>query len=626
MNQPPNEPLDIESLAEQFLHRCQSGEPVSVEDYARAHPDLADEIRDLFPTIATLEQAKVESASVPLQSFEHPKQLGEFELVREIGRGGMGIVYEAVQASLNRRVAVKVLPQRTFFNTTRLDRFRREARTAAGLQHPHIVPIYSVGDDEGVHYLVMRLIEGAGLDDLVRLVDRKSQGESPSGSLSSVSLSMDDTREGDYLSDSLAIGLMANDFSGVSPEGAASAATKGEDALTTAFSADGASLAGSTESIGALAHRAQQAMADRQLGDDYFRAIARIGKQAAQALAYAHDKGTLHRDIKPANLLLDCDGNCWITDFGLAKAIENDDLSRSGELVGTLRYMAPEQLQGEVSPSTDLYSLGLTLYELVTFRAPFEAPTPSQVIHKISQHRPPGPRQLNPAVPVDLERIILHAIAPDPANRYASCTELAEDLGRFLTKTPVKARSASRIQGAVGWTRRNPALAVMSLLVAVLGATSLFGIAAFLHAQVMGPPLAPHRGPLDEAPPGAPQGALRGPPVGPPTEPPAAGQQPRRPPIGALAPEEGPRRGPRNGGTERFGPTRRPPRAEAPPREGPPREGPRRDVPPHERPPRVGGPDDPVRGEHRFGQERRGGRGPRGPGPPPRRDRGPAEE
>lgn len=488
----------VELLAEEFLERCRAGERVSVEDYAAKYPQIAEEIRDLFPTIARLEQVKARQQEEVAPTFQHPDRLGEYELLREIGRGGMGIVYEARQVSLGRNVAVKLLPHRTFFTTTKLERFRREARTAGSLQHPHIVPIYAVGEEEGVHYLVMQLIEGCGLDELLRLVDRRSRTFSDS----SLSYQGDETIAISSLSGSLADGLMQNDFSNVvnnsNAESSTPAKFSSDETPTTLFTDTGKSQ----PSLLGCVEQAKAAKLERRLDEDYFRAVARIGKQAASALAYAHTRGTLHRDIKPANLLLDREGDCWITDFGLAKAIENDDVSRTGELCGTLRYMAPEQLVGKVDPKSDLYSLGVTLYELVTFQAPFDAPAPSQVIAKINDHHPIAPRKINPALPADLERIIVKAMAHDPTDRYANCALLASDLNSFLQDAPVLAKNATLWHRGVRWARRNRLVATLSAVVALLGATSVLGLAAFLAA----PPLPPRT-----QPPGSPAESANGP-------------------------------------------------------------------------------------------------------------------
>jgi hypothetical protein len=188
----------------------------------------------------------------------------------------------------------------------------------------------------------------------------------------------------------------------------------------------------------------------------YFRAAARLALQAAEGLAHAHAQGVLHRDVKPSNLLLDARGTLWITDFGLAKADDSDDLTGTGDLVGTLRYMAPERLRGEGDARADVYSLGLTLYELLTLRPAFDATNRERLREQVTSSDPPLPRRLNPEVPRDLETVVLKAIARDPAHRYQTPAAMAEDLKRFVEDRPVRARRVSEAERLWRWCRRNP--------------------------------------------------------------------------------------------------------------------------------------------------------------------------
>ncbi len=240
-----------------------------------------------------------------------PERLGEYRIVRELGRGGMGIVYEAVQESLGRHVAVKVI-HHVHLDPKRLQRFQREAQAVAQLHHTNIVPIFGVGEHDGLPYYVMQYIRGNGLDAVLRdLARRRARGEGP----------------------------------------------------------------------------------------ERWRFVARVGVQAAEALQYAHEQGVLHRDIKPANLLVDEHETVWITDFGLAKLIGRDDLTGTGDVIGTLRYLAPEALHGETDPRSDIYSLGLTLYELLTLEPPFGELSPSELLRHVSEGQPTTPRRLRPDDP-----------------------------------------------------------------------------------------------------------------------------------------------------------------------------------------------------------------------------------
>ena len=174
----------------------------------------------------------------------------------------------------------------------------------------------------------------------------------------------------------------------------------------------------------------------------YFRSVARLGVQVAEALEYAHQQGIVHRDIKPSNLLLDTQGTVWITDFGLAKAEGTLELTSRGELLGTLRYMAPERFQGQADRRSDVFSLGLTLYEMVTLHPAFECAERAQLIERMLHSDPPTPRQVDRSIPRDLETVILKAIAREPGRRYQTAGEMAADLQRFLSDRPVQARRA----------------------------------------------------------------------------------------------------------------------------------------------------------------------------------------
>ncbi|MEM6799628.1 MAG: protein kinase, partial [Planctomycetota bacterium] len=298
----------VELLAEEFLERRRRGERVSAKDYAAAHPELADEILDLFPTMLALEKLGDDTpaeSSVPPTEFEHPAKLGDLKLLREVGRGGMGIVYEAEQESLGRRVAVKILPERALFDTKRLERFRREARTAAALQHPSIVPIYNVGEHEGIHYLTMQLIDGVGLDEVAEHVGSRVKGgaktaggsaatEGGSGGAGDLEL----TRGDGWLADSLARALVEDDFlSAASAELSAptladppetTSGTSHREAPTIALSESevaSASFANDPPPLVAdFSTNASSGWSSPNVGNDYYRGVAKLGVQAAEAL------------------------------------------------------------------------------------------------------------------------------------------------------------------------------------------------------------------------------------------------------------------------------------------------------------------------------------------------------
>jgi WD40 repeat protein len=407
----PDDSVVLGQLAEEFTARVRAGELPEVEDYARRHPALAERIRGLFPTLLFLEGAAAgrprpgggEAATVapaagtagltPGQTFNH------YRIERELGRGGMGIVYEAVHLPLGKRVALKVLPLFAAEGVGSLERFLREAQTAAALHHTNIVPVFDIGQAVGLPYYAMQYIDGRGLDRVLEEMQAADPGPA-------------------------AQALVA---------------------------------------------------AGRSRSPEFYRRVAELGIQAAEGLAHAHQRGVIHRDIKPSNLLLDDRGVLWITDFGLARRGADPALTQTGALVGTPKYMSPEQAEAArraVDHRTDVYSLGATLYELVTRRPPFTGATPVDVLVQVLEREPAAPRRLDPAVPRDLETVILKAMAKRPPDRYQTAQDLADDLRRWLALEPIRARRIGPVGRTVRWCRRNPALAGLAaclLLVAAAG-------------------------------------------------------------------------------------------------------------------------------------------------------------
>ncbi|HAK97243.1 MAG TPA: hypothetical protein DCM87_20205 [Planctomycetes bacterium] len=458
MDERPDNPDPIEvldGLASDFVARTRRGERPTVDEYVTRHPEMEARIREVFPTILALEELKANRS--PGGPAPHasglPQRLGDFHLLREVGRGGMGIVFEAEQESLGRRVAVKVLPRQALLEPRQLERFQREAQMAARLHHTNIVPVFGVGQDAGFHYYVMQFIQGAALDRVVREFARN-------GSSDLIEAARDTIRHAFPAAGRAPVPgrettrLLADDVRRAARE---SAGRDGEAAPDAAA--------------------APPAVPSRQ-GAAFWASVARIGLQVADALSYAHSQGTLHRDIKPANLLVDAQGLVWVADFGLAKAIDPDG-SHSGDVVGTLRYMAPEQFEGRTDARSDLYSLGLTLYELLTLKPAHQASGRSALIHKILHETPPRPRTLNPQVPRDLETIVLKTIARDPVHRYASAADLAGDLRNFLEDRPILARRVSAAERLWRWARRNRAVASLAgtsiLLLALVAISASVG-------------------------------------------------------------------------------------------------------------------------------------------------------
>jgi serine/threonine protein kinase len=410
-------------------------------------------------------------------------------IIREIGRGGMGIVYEAEDQRLNRRVALKVLLFKAPSLPKQVERFEREARAAARLHHTNIVPVFGVGEQEGQHYYLMQYIEGFGLDvvldelrrihepaPLLRQTNSSEMVKDPGRSDSSEPPGIP-CPVGPTVTD-VATALAAGQFSETASlpieDPSIDAASSETDILSPPITrADPprpdrppAFLPGSGKS---------SMQSDRTRSD--FQAVVRIGIQVAEAMEYANRQGILHRDIKPSNLLLDSRGNVWVTDFGLAKTIDADELTSTGDILGTVRYMAPERFEGKCDARGDVYSLGLSLYELASRRPAFEETDRFKLIDRIRTEGPPRLRTVAPKVPGDLETIIHKAIAREPDQRYPTAGALAEDLGRFREGRTILARRASLSERTLRWCKRNP-WAAASIFILIVG-TVVSGWQAF---------------------------------------------------------------------------------------------------------------------------------------------------
>jgi WD40 repeat protein/tetratricopeptide (TPR) repeat protein len=490
MADPSWERNPIDKLAEEFLERHRRGEAPSVTEYADKYPDLADEIRDLFPALVMMEELKpaapeatAASAAGARAEGKKLERLGDFRILREVGRGGMGIVYEAEQESLGRRVALKVLPAQALLDPRQQKRFLREARAAARLHHTNIVPVFGVGEHEGLYYYVMQFIQGLGLDQVLRELKCLRKARTMAAPATDPSARRTPGTGTESVSaGNVAQALLTGKFAapslppGASPDGAARSAAA-PATLPYTGSSDVPVPAGSSPSL--VLPGQSDASSLSESGRHYWQSVARIGVQVAEALEYAHSQGVLHRDIKPSNLLLDNQGTVWVTDFGLAKATaaEGDDLTHTGDIVGTLRYMAPERFQGQSDAAGDVYSLGLTLYEMLILRPAFDETDQKRLIHQVTHEEPPRPRQLNRAIPRDLETIVLKATERDPVRRYRTPGALAEDLQRFLEDKPIRARQVGRGERLWRWCRRNPALATATAVAAAgLVAVTVFAV------------------------------------------------------------------------------------------------------------------------------------------------------
>ena len=350
MNSPRQRHHEIDRLAQEFVERKRRGEAPTIHEYTTRYPALASDIRSVFPLLSALESIAPESPRIGTH-------IGPYKIVREVGRGGMGIVYEAIQAELGRRVALKVLPVQATQDSQFLERFRREAQAAAKLEHASIVPVIGAGSDGEIHYYSMQFIEGRGLDCFVQ-EQREKQ----------------------------ASGL------------------------------------------------------DARTKRDY-RAVAEIGRNVAEAIAHAHAQGILHRDIKPTNVLLDRADHAWVTDFGLCQPTDAQGLTRTGDVIGTFRYMPPERFSGVSDVRGDVYGIGITLFELLTLRRAYEGDDAATLATRIVREGAPKPSRFDTRIPRELDLIVRKATAHDPNARYGTAEALASDLRAYLSDRPIAARA-----------------------------------------------------------------------------------------------------------------------------------------------------------------------------------------
>jgi serine/threonine-protein kinase len=459
-------------LADEFLERYRRGEQPPLTEYTARHPELAEAIREMFSALVMLEDVRPTPqapAGAP-RGAAAPSRLGEYRIIREIGRGGMGVVYEAEQESLGRRVALKVLPPGATAHPGQVERFQREARTAARMHHTNIVPVFAVGEEEGTHYYVMQYIEGRPLDEVLtelrRLRENAARGAGAAPDPGPA------TDHGTGSSVDVARSLWKGRFRSAGPPDTPEAGER--DAPTHPDHGAGQpsppTPGPSTESPGSPGSPAPLSDPHRP----YAKSVAHVGVQVAEALEYAAGQGVLHRDVKPSNLLLDVFGTVWLTDFGLAKTTGTPDLTRTGDLLGTLQYMAPERFEGRADARTDVYALGLTLYEMLALRPAFGDAGQTQLIGQITSADAPRLDGLNPQLPRDLVTIVQKAMAKEPADRYQTAAALAEDLRRFLDDRSILARRVSLAEQAWRWCRRNPSTAgllaaLLALLLVVTG-------------------------------------------------------------------------------------------------------------------------------------------------------------
>ncbi len=429
-----NNPTDanearVDAAIAEYLQAVETGNTPSLPEFLKRHEGLADDLREFLT-----DQAAFQRLAAPLTTSAPgipteiksttpellPRTFGGFELQRVIGHGGMGIVYAARRLADERSVALKLLHPWLTLDATAVLRFEREAAAAASLQHPHIVPVLEAGSVDGVPFMVMPLIDGESLDQIIRrMASRLTRSVSEGEGERFTALHHEGSRVS--VRPRSRFGLVSSGSPPVAPT----------DTMPTGIPA----IIGLTTPA-RLAH---------QLAD------------VADALDHAHQRGVIHRDIKPSNLLLTDDGRLLVTDFGLAHVVQQPSLTRTGEAVGSPAYMSPEQLASRgasipVDRRTDVYSLGATLYELLTGRRPFVGDSREQLLASIQHDDPLPPRRLCPDLPIDLETICLKALEKEPRRRYATAADMAADLRRAAIREPIRARRPSPLARAGRWT------------------------------------------------------------------------------------------------------------------------------------------------------------------------------
>jgi serine/threonine protein kinase/tetratricopeptide (TPR) repeat protein len=382
----------------------------------------------------------------------HVPTIEGYRILGVLGQGGMGVVYRALQAKLNRTVALKVLPAVLgAANPQLVARFRREATAAARLHHTNIIPIYDFGESKDAYYYAMELINGQPLNALVESMAKMNASLASPPKLAEL-----------LRTASEATVVCLGESSPVTVEMAVPAGGTGVQPA----------LAGSPVSN-------PQTRGPRHRS--YFYEIAGWIADAADALHYAHTEGIIHRDIKPANLILSTDKRIMIADFGLAKSSEDASVTMTGSFIGTLRYVSPEQAQARRVPvdhRTDIYSLGATFYELLTFQPAYPGTDDKEILGAILSRDPRPPRKLVPAVPHELDTICMKMMEKQPATRYATAREAAEDLRRFLTDLPIVARRPSLLARGRKFVRRHRAAVAVAISVVLVLLTGLVSIQA----------------------------------------------------------------------------------------------------------------------------------------------------
>ena len=453
----------VEILAEEFAARIRNGEAPSIEDYIQKCPQFEKEIKLIFPSIQCVEKISNEEADDRnvqrnTNRFFQKKieTIADFEIIREIGRGGMGVVYMARQKSLNRLVALKTINPAISNSDIQLQRFQREAEAVARLHHTNIVQVFGIGEADNIHFFAMQLIDGFSLASWIQSARERFSHEnrSPDRETDRPTHTLDNDQRQDN-SIEATVGKSSPTTEIGTPSEKPKQVTEKQPSVNLI-----SEIPEDKEWLARLSNLSQR---------EYIREACKIVANVASAIQYAHEQGVLHRDIKPANLLMDREGTVWITDFGLAKINDIDELTQTGNLIGTLRYMAPEQFDGKFDERSDIYSLGLTLYELLALQPAFDSLKQSHAVNISSKRKSPALlRSINSNIPRDVEVITAKAISVEPKHRFSTAQEFADELHRFLDDRPVQSRPVPKVELAWRWAKRNPAVATLSSIATLL--------------------------------------------------------------------------------------------------------------------------------------------------------------
>jgi len=414
--------MDFDNLLLEILDKYIDGKRVDIDEYCKKYPEYQDALLSKFKTA---EFIKSNFHEEDLSG----KQLGEYIILQELGRGGMGVVFLGIQPALSRLAAIKVLSPSFVADKDALQNFQEEAKIIAKFNHPNIVPIYSIRDEKGMYYIAMGYVSAHSLKSIIEIYKNNKELHK---------LKADAIRE----------------------------ALQAPPINDTDISQKSITLKRGFK------------FWDRP----YFQFIATIGAEIADALSYAHQNGIVHGDLKPSNILLTHEAIPMVVDFGLSRNIKKIASMKTSEFTGTLAYAAPEQVkENTINEKTDIWSLGITLYELLTFRNPFTSDTVKQTVNKISKGDIAPLRAYNKKIPIELEAIILKCLECNPAHRYASIADLSEDLNNYLTSKPTKARPIDPIRKTVKLFRRRP---LLSFVTASLIFTLLISSALMFNKRI----------------------------------------------------------------------------------------------------------------------------------------------